>query len=592
MMTAGQRTRVLDDLRAFASARGLSALVLVSGDVYCSDFPAEPDRTVMHLTGFSVGGAMLVVTAGSATAFAIQPFAEQAAREIDPALGVSYQASDVVPVADWLAARLPRGARVGLETERRSRTFLEAARARLELAGVSLEDVSGAEIDALTGRPAAQRAPIDLHPARWSGASCEEKRQRVAQELHRAGLSAMLVNGLSSVAWLFNIRGRDLGGPNVTSTPVCKARALVMADGRAALFCDLDKLPAGAAEHFGDGVTLHREHELHALARAMAGPSAVVGMAPRWMSDPIADLKAVKHAAEQDGAREAFLHASASLIEMLVEIYDDRDGPRALREFGVRRRLAELHARSPDYMMESFPAIVAGGPRAALLNYIPQPDNDHALADAPACLIDTGGQFRSGTTDITRTILYARSQQPELNGLYTLCLKAHIENLTTPFPAGATPYQLDAVWRAPLWRAQWEFYHGVGHGVGSCLDVHEAPIALNPRRPSLTPLQSGMVIAADSCLYKEGEFGLRIENVFLIQEAPSPSHAPAERWLRLDVLSLVPFDHDLIDWSALTAVERAWIAAYYARIQLEVGPRLGASARTWLAHMASDLEAA
>jgi Xaa-Pro aminopeptidase len=427
-----------------------------------------------------------------------------------------------------------------------------------------------------------------LHDLRYAGEDAKAKLARLRAELQKP--DALVVSDPQDVSWLFNIRGSD-----VPHTPVVLAFAIVPRDGRAALYVEPRKLGNEVRHRLEELAELHApadfERDLAALGKAKrtvrldpAGcPEAIARLVTEnggkllRGSDPIAPMKSVKNSAEIEGARAAQLRDGAAVTRFLA--WFDREAPRGrLTEIDAVEALESFRRDTGLLKDISFPTIAGAGPDGAIVHYRVTRRSNRRIAPGEIFLIDSGGQYEDGTTDITRTLAVG-APGAEMRKAFTLVLKGHIAIARAVFPDGTTGAQLDTLARQFLWRAGLDFDHGTGHGVGSYLSVHEGP----PRIAKLgsAPLKRGMILSNEPGYYRTGAYGIRTENLILVTEAPPV--AEADKPLNaFETLTLAPIDARLIDASLMTGEETAWLDAYHARVRETLAPLLDAQDRDWL----------
>jgi Xaa-Pro aminopeptidase len=429
---------------------------------------------------------------------------------------------------------------------------------------------------------------------RYAGREAAAKRADIAAALVRDGQDAAVLTDPASIAWLLNLRGGDLA-----FVPVALGFAIIDRAGRVRLFMEPDKLGPETRAALGNDVSAEPPAALEGALRALSGRTVRVDpqTAPVWFADtlraagarvadaadPCALPKAVKNPTEQAGARAAHASDAVALTRFLHWL---AGAAGAATEAEAAARLLALRAERPGFRGESFPAISGAGEHGAIIHYRVTPETDRPIRRNEVYLIDSGAQFPEGTTDVTRTVWTGPDPAPApLRAHATLVLKGHIAVATLVFPEGLTGVAIDAFARRALWQAGLDFDHGTGHGVGSFLSVHEGPVSLS-RLARPVPLAAGMILSDEPGFYLSGQYGIRHENLLLVQPAlPDASR----RFLGFETLTLAPFDRALIDPALLDAGERAWLDAYHARVLAEVGPALPEDARAWLARACAPL---
>ncbi|MCW3477611.1 aminopeptidase P family protein [Limobrevibacterium gyesilva] len=574
----------LVDLRAELARQGLGGFIVPRADEHLGEYvPAGAER-LRWLTGFTGSAGLAVVLADRAAVFTDGRYMLQLAAQTDPALWERRHIIDEPPPA-WIAGHAP-GARIGYDPL----LISEEALQRYSDAGLAMVPVERNPVDAIwTDRPPAPLQPAEPHPLELAGRSSEQKREEVAAALRTAKQDAAVITDPASVAWLLNIRGSD-----VPYTPFALGFAIVHADAGCELFMAPQKLPPRTREWLGNAVSVQDRDVLAGALARLAGKRVRVDAAgsPIWFAqtlrvagaevvaemDPCMLPKACKNAVEQQGARNAHARDAVAVCRFLhwLESASGRES-----ELSAAAHLLALREDVPGFRGESFPAISGAGEDGAIIHYRVTAETDRTLRADEPYLIDSGAQYCDGTTDITRTVwMGPGAPPPALRDRFTRVLKGHIAMATLVFPQGVAGAHLDGFARAALWQAGLDYDHGTGHGVGSYLSVHEGPVSLS-RAARPVPLAAGMILSNEPGFYAPGEYGIRLENLLLVQPADTP--ASVKPFLRFETLTLAPFDTRLLDRALLTQGEIAWLDAYHARVLAEVGPNLAAEQRVWLA---------
>jgi Xaa-Pro aminopeptidase len=571
-------------LRAELPRLGLAGFLVPRADEHLGEYvPASAER-LAWLTGFTGSAGLAVVLADRAALFVDGRYVLQAAAQTDGTLWERRHITDEPPQT-WLAAAAP-GARIGYDpwliAEEGLQRFLDA--------GLVMVATEPNPIDTVwRDRPGPPLHPAEPHPLAYAGRSSAEKRAEIAAGLRAAQQDAAVITDPASLAWLLNLRGSD-----VPFTPFALGFALVHADAGVELFMDGRKLPPPTRAWLGNGVSIAERAALPAALAALRGKRVRVDPAgaPVWFAerlraagaqvaagmDPCLLPKASKNAVEQEGARVAHRRDAAALARFLHWL---EAAAGQVSEADAAAKLLELRAALPDFRGESFPAIAGAGEHGAIMHYRVTPETDRPIRADELFLIDSGAHFPEGTTDVTRTVWTGAGAPPEeLSDRFTRVLKGHIAVATLIFPQGVHGAHLDAFARRALWQAGLDYDHGTGHGVGSYLSVHEGPVSLS-RLARPVPLAAGMILSNEPGFYAPGRFGIRLENLLLVQPAALPE--AAKPFLRFETLTLAPFDRRLIAPALLTEGEIAWIDAYHARVLTEIGPALEADVRAWLA---------
>jgi Xaa-Pro aminopeptidase len=436
------------------------------------------------------------------------------------------------------------------------------------------------------------------HPVGFAGVEAAAKRDAAAAELRGAKEAAVVLADPHSVAWLLNIRGTDLA-----HTPLTLAQALLRADGAVELFLDPARADADLRAHLGQAVTLRPPAELGAALDKLAGQRVRLDadLTPAWIArrlraagaeivageDPCRLPRACKNPTEQDGARAAHRRDAVALARFLAWFAAvPRDAQ--LTEMSAAARLLALRAEGTHFVAESFPAIAGAGEHGAIVHYRATPATDRGIRAAEVFLLDSGAQYRDGTTDVTRTLWTGPGEASrEIRERATRVLQGHLALAATRFPEGVAGPHLDAIARRALWQAGLDYDHGTGHGIGSFLSVHEGPAGIS-RAAKPVPLRAGMILSDEPGFYEPGGYGIRIENLLLVRPAP-PLPGARKAFLEFEVLTLAPYDRALIEVALLSPAERAQVDAYHARVLAEIGPLLDAPTRDWLARACAPL---
>jgi Xaa-Pro aminopeptidase len=584
-------------LRALMADNGLDAFVVPRGDRHQGEYVAACDERLRWLTGFTGSAGMAVIGRRAAVLFVDGRYTVQARQQVDTDLFEILQIPEA-KIGDWLLAKLASGAMVGIDPWLHSIREVERLTAKLAARKVRVKAVGRNLVDVAWGkdRPAPPNAAVSVHPLKFAGRAPADKIAAVQKRLKVDGQDAVVLTSTDSVAWLLNIRGRD-----VAHTPVVLAFAIVPVTGRPTLFVDPAKVGKEAAAHLAPLANVEPPKELgDALTRLKQGERRVrvdPDRAAFWFArklgrtavvageDPCVLPKAIKTTAEIKGARAAHVRDGAALTRFLAWI--DREAPRgAVDEIGAVAKLEELRRESNLLQDISFDTISGSGPNGAIVHYRVSESSNRRLRNGELFLIDSGGQYLDGTTDVTRTVAIGRPTAA-MRQRFTAVLKGHIAITTARFPRGTRGIDLDPFARRPLWSLGLDYDHGTGHGVGSFLSVHEGPGSISRR--GLAPLEPGMILSNEPGYYEEGAYGIRIENLVLVTEAEGVADG-SRPMMGFETLTLVPIDRRLVDTAALSEAERTWLDAYHARVRQELSSQLAGSDRDWLEVATRPLE--
>jgi Xaa-Pro aminopeptidase len=573
-------------LREETARLGLAGFIVPRADEFQGEYVPPSAQRLRWLTGFSGSAGAAVVLAEEAALFVDGRYTLQAATETDRAV---LAIEDLVarPPHEWLRGRLKAGDRFGFDPWLHTRAQVRRLAEAVAAAGAELVAVEANPVDRIwSDRPAAPLGPITPQPLAHAGRSTAEKLAEIGARLTAHEADAHLVVKPDSLAWIFNLRGRD-----VAHDPVALAHAILRRSGRPTIFVAPEKLVGDVAGLLMADADLARPDGLLPAIDALAGVRVLVD--PVWTpeilvrrleavgavvvegEDPALLPKAKKNAAEIAGARAAHLRDGAAMARFLA--WFDAEG-HATDEITCTERLEAFRAEGGLLLDVSFDTIAAAGPHAALPHYHPTRADNRRIDANGLFLVDSGAQYRDGTTDVTRTIAVG-TPSAEMRRAFTLVLKGHAAIACARFPAGTSGAALDSLARIALWKAGFDFDHGTGHGVGSYLSVHEGPQRI--AKTGLTPLEPGMIVSNEPGWYREGAFGIRIENLELVAAAAAIDGGDRPM-LGFEVLTLVPIDRRLIDPALLSAEEIAWLDRYHARVRAAVAPLVDEPTRRWL----------
>ncbi|MEM9972925.1 MAG: aminopeptidase P family protein [Pseudomonadota bacterium] len=573
----------LNRLREECARHDVAGFVIPRADAHQGEYVAARDERLAWLTGFSGSAGFAVVLADEAAVFVDGRYTVQVKAQVDTSAftPVAFPQNRLAP---WLAERLPEGNVIGLDPWLHTRREVDA----LEKAGVATRTVPNL-IDAIwDDQPAPPLGAARAHPPEFTGKSSAEKRGEIAQTLIAAGQSAAVLTLPDSISWLLNIRGEDL--PRI---PCVQAFAILHSSGKLTLFAAPEKFN-GLDAHLGPDVTLRPPEAFEPALKTLTGPVRVdQGTAPHavalaleaegieiaWGDDPCILPKATKTDAELQGTREAHLRDGAAMVEFLAWL--DREAPNGtLTEIAVVQQLEAFRRKTNALNDISFDTICGAGPHGAIVHYRVTEGTNRAIAPGELLLIDSGGQYLDGTTDITRTVIVGAPTE-EHRVCFTRVLQGMIAISRARWPRGLSGRDLDPLARAPLWMAGQDYDHGTGHGVGAYLSVHEGPQRI--ARISEVPLVPGMILSNEPGYYREGAFGIRIENLVVVEPAPALPGGDDRDQLAFETLTYVPIDIRLVDAARLSPGEREWLNAYHAETLEKIGPRVSAEAQSWLA---------
>jgi Xaa-Pro aminopeptidase len=580
-------------LREQLKANSLDGFVVPLTDEHMSEYVGSYAQRLAWLTGFEGSAGSAVVLPEEAAIFVDGRYTLQVRQQVSPTEW-SYQSVPETSTTEWLKEHAPEGARIGYDPWLHTRDWVKKAKEALATRGAELVAVKRNPIDEIwNDRPEASKAHLVVQPDQYAGKSAAEKRTEIADWLGHEHADAAVLSALDSIAWAFNIRGQD-----VSRTPVALAYALVHSDGTADLFVAGEKIGPDVRQHLGNGVRVHERYEFEPALRELKGKTVAV--------DPERSVAAIFDALEQSGAKVVAKRDPTVLpkaIKNSVEIAgqkasQERDGAAIARflrwleieapkgeldELKAAARLQDLRQEAPELRDLSFDTISAAGPNAASPHYKVTEDSNLPIKNNQIYLVDSGGQYVDGTTDITRTVIVGEPTE-EMRDRFTRVLKGHIAIATALFPKGTRGSQLDSFARRPLWEAGLDYAHGTGHGVGSFLSVHEGPQRISPVGSSQSGgdehLQAGMILSNEPGYYKASDYGIRIENLVLV--VPREIEGAEKEMLGFETLTFAPIDRRLIDVEMLEPEELVWLNCYHAHVLARIGPRLSGADLAWL----------
>ena len=586
----------LKALREQLMRERLDGFVVPLTDEHMSEYVGEYAQRLAWLTGFQGSAGSAVVLPEEAAIFVDGRYTLQVREQVDAAHW-QYESVPQTSVAAWLGAHAPEGGRIGYDPWLHTRAWVKAASEALADRGAELVAVETNPVDAVwPDRPAPSDARLVVHEDRYAGQSAAEKRQGIADWLTAKKADAVVLSALDSIAWTFNIRGKD-----VSRTPVALAYAMVHADATADLYVAPEKIDEAVLQHLGNAVRVHPRADFAGALRDLAGKTVAAdperavaaifealdagGATILPLRDPAVLPKAIKNPVEIAGHKAAQARDGAAVSRFLhwIAVETPKSG---VDELAAAARLEAFRKETGLLEDLSFDTISGAGPNGAVVHYRVEEKTNRPIEQGSFYLVDSGGQYRDGTTDVTRTIAIGAPSE-EMRRRFTLVLKGHIALARAQFPTGTRGSQLDVLARQFLWAEGLDYAHGTGHGVGSFLSVHEGPQRIATAGGNDEPLQPGMILSNEPGYYKTGEYGIRIENLVLV-ERRDVSGAEREM-LGFETLTFAPIDRNAIDTAILTAEERAWVDAYHAKVVEIVGPQLDGDALQWLKQACAPL---
>ncbi|KAF0115925.1 MAG: Xaa-Pro aminopeptidase [Rhodobacteraceae bacterium] len=575
----------LSALRARLRDMGLAGFIVPRSDVHQGEYVAARDERLQWLTGFTGSAGFCIVLPDVAGVFIDGRYRTQVKAQVDLGSFTPVPWPEVKP-GDWVREKLAAGV-VGFDPWLHTADEVERLQKTVEGTGVSISAVSGNPVDMIwPDQPAAPMGMAFAHPVELAGESHADKRARLAEGLRKAEQTAAVITLPDSLCWLLNIRGAD-----VPKNPVLHGFAVLRDDGRVDLFVNPPKLDDAVRAHLGPEVTLHPAEAFVGALTGLRGPVRVdKGTAPIavsdilkgagvdvvWGDDPCRLPKACKNAAEIAATREAHLRDGAAMVEFLRWL-DEASPSGGLTEISVVTALEGFRRATNALHDISFDTICGAGPNGAIMHYRVTEETNRPVQQNELLLVDSGAQYVDGTTDITRTVAIGDPGQ-EARECYTRVLQGLIAISRVRFPKGLPGRDIDALARFNLWVAGQDYDHGTGHGVGAFLSVHEGPQRIS--RVSEVSLEPGMILSNEPGYYREGAFGIRLENLIVVQEAPALGDNRAQ--MSFETLTFVPFDRRLILRAELSPGEVRWLDAYHAEVLEKLGNRVSGATLGWL----------
>lgn len=576
-------------LRALMKSHEIAGFLVPRADKHQGEYVAPCSERLAWISGFTGSAGLALVLVNKAALFVDGRYTLQAAAQVDESLFSVEQIPDVKPT-DWLKAHVGDGAVVAYDPWLLTLNAAERFRKALSQVGARLQQSDENLIDLIwTDRPEPPLGRISDHPLRYAGESAALKLDQVKAEMAKAGADFLALTDPASIAWLFNIRGSD-----IPHNPIPLGFALIAASERPHLFIDERKLPQEEKLQLDQITDLTAPLEFAAALAALpkgsrlmvdadVTPDAVRSLAEKAgvtllrKSDPVVDLKAIKNSVEQEGARQAHLRDGVAVTRFLAWL--DAAAPTGtVDEIQAARQLETFRRETGRLKDSSFDTISGAGPHGAIIHYRVTEKTNAKLTSGSLYLVDSGGQYQDGTTDITRTIAIGEPTN-EMQRAFTLVLKGLITLTLARFPKGTTGAQLDSLARQALWSAGFDYDHGTGHGVGSYLCVHEGPAQLS--KTGSIALKPGMILSNEPGYYKADAFGIRIETLVLVREATAiPGGDRA--MMGFETLTLAPIDRRLVLVDLLSEQERGWLNDYHARVRDALEPLLDEATTAWL----------
>ncbi|ELB2938399.1 aminopeptidase P family protein [Vibrio alginolyticus] len=575
-------------IREWLAQHNIDALLVPHEDEYLGEYVPAHNERLYWLTGFTGSAGAAVITKDKAAIFVDGRYTVQVTKQV-PADLFEYRHLIEEPALDWIKDHLANGASVAIDPRMHNSAWLDMAQAKL--AGtLELKILDSNPIDELWhDRPAPVVSDVRLMATETVGQSSESKRQEIAELVKKAGADSAVITALDSICWLLNVRGLD-----VSRLPVLLSHAILHSDSSVEYFLDPARLPAEFDAHVGADVTVHHPEALQARLETLTGKNVLVDPATSnaWFklvlqnagasvvskADPCLMPKAAKNAVEIAGMKACHIRDGVAMSKFLSWLDTEVAAGNLHDEATLADKLEAFRSEDPTLMDLSFDTISAAGGNAAMCHYNHENQPEPGKLELNTLyLVDSGGQYLDGTTDITRTIAIGQPSQ-EMIKQFTLALKGHIGVARARFPKGTRGYQIDTLARQHLWAEGYDYDHGTGHGVGHFLSVHEGPASISKKQIDV-PLTEGMVLSNEPGYYRADAFGIRIENLELVVETATNGDFPV---LSFESLTRCPIDKRNINVDMLTRPELAWLNDYHQKVWDEISPLVEGDVKEWL----------
>nr|WP_169569541.1 aminopeptidase P family protein [Sneathiella limimaris] len=579
----------LEALRKELQNQNVDGFIIPLNDEFHGEAAPAASERLKWLTGFTGSAGVAAVSLESAAIFVDGRYTLQVRNEVDTELFTPRHVSEE-PLADWIIETFKEGYRLAYDPWLHTETAITNLLAKISKHGIKLAPLAYNPVDTVwKDRPPQPLALIVPHGEEFAGKSSREKRADIAKSLTKDGIDTVIHTLPDVTAWLLNIRGADL-----PSTPFALGFATLHQDETVDLFVPKQKISPDLVKHLGNGVRLHEPEEFADHLKNLKGQKVQIDptTTSQWIVDRLteagADItrapdpcllpKATKNSVEAEGTRNAHIRDGVAVTKFLHWL--SIEGPKGtVDELSAEQKLYEFRSLGDNFKDTSFSTISGAGPNGAIVHYRSTTATNRPLDLNSLYLVDSGAQYLDGTTDITRTIAIGEPTD-EMKTRFTHVLKGHIALARAHFPVGTSGSQLDTLARLPLWQLGLDYDHGTGHGVGSYLSVHEGPQRIS-KMPSNIALQPGMILSNEPGYYKTGEYGIRIENLVMVETVNAPVGAERDL-LGFETLTFAPIDLNAIDASALDVTEKEWLNQYHQHVWEKISPALEGEVKDWL----------
>ncbi len=591
MKNRSEQIQRVSALRAELMRQNLSGFIIPHADEYQNEYTPASSERLRWLTGFTGSAGTAVILGEQAAIFVDGRYVLQVKTEVSAECFAVYHSAEI-SVTQWLTSTLTPGLQLGYDPWLHSHQEIERFRSICQQSDVELLACNNNPVDTVwMTRPEAPCSVMVSHPLEFTGKDSAAKRAELAKHLQNEQLEAVILTSPDSLAWLLNVRGRD-----VDYTPLSLCMGIVFGDGSVKLFIDQKKLTQQTVSHLGPAVSTYPPNDFEGELKKLAQQPIRILCDPKksssWVvdclnqgeatmvygDDPCALPKACKNKIEAKGARDAHVRDGAALCRFLAWLsWKSPSGN--ISELEAAEYLDTCRQQNNLWQDMSFPTISGAGANGAIVHYRSTQETNARLEPGALYLVDSGAQYLDGTTDVTRTVGIGTPTE-EHRDRYTRVLQGHIALATARFPKGTTGSQLDVLARIPLWEVGLDYDHGTGHGVGSYLGVHEGPQRISKAGGSVA-LHPGMIVSNEPGYYKTGEYGIRIENLVLVVACSDVEESERELY-SFETLTLAPFDRHLIQRSLLCEKEIAWVNAYHTQVYDAVHSLIDSETDEWL----------
>ncbi len=599
---AGAASKRVKKLRNMLNKLSLDGILVPHGDEFQNEYLPACNKRLLWLTGFAGSAGLAIVLETKAVIFIDGRYTLQVTNEVDMDLFEALQVPQNKP-SDWLVKNTPAKARIGFDPRLMPLKTIEALRKEVARKNPYCLFVPVQEnlVDLIwQDRPPMPQTPVTIHPLKYTGQKASQKIKERQAELLAQNLDAFVITDQSSIAWLFNIRGRD-----VPHTPLALSYAILHTKKKPELIIDLEKLSPKIRERLRKDINLFDMDTLEKRIKMLTRGKLRIGIDPArtssWFNellkqgdkteiiprnDPCTKPKALKNKTECDGTRAAHIRDGVAVSRFLCWL--EEHAPGDMDEIRAAQKLETFRRDTGKLKDISFETISGSGPNGAIVHYRVDEQSNRKFSKNSLYLVDSGGQYPDGTTDITRTIAIGKPSR-DMRRHFTLVLKGHINIATARFPKGTRGVDLDGLARMALWKAGLDYDHGTGHGVGSYLGVHEGPQGIS--KLAMTPFEPGMIVSNEPGFYKTGRYGIRIENLVLVTQENTPKGGERPM-LGFETLTMVPLDRSLIELDLLDQSEISWLNDYHRKVRRLISPHLETDKeRKWLSRATKKLSA-